>query len=67
MGRIHTPIPPRLFQLLKNKIFKALCVLDTMGFSDWWYYTGTITKILVIAGIAAIITLALIVASPHGL
>jgi hypothetical protein len=36
-----------------------------MGFSDWWYYTGTITKILVIAGIAAIITLALIVASPH--
>jgi len=20
-----------------------------MGFSDWWYYTGTITKILVIA------------------
>ena len=36
-----------------------------MRLSDWWYYTGTITKTLVIVGIAAMTALALIVASPH--
>jgi hypothetical protein len=36
-----------------------------MRLSEWWYYTGAVTKTLVIVGIAAMTALALIVASPH--
>ena len=36
-----------------------------MGLNDWWYYTGSITKALVIIGIVAITLLAIILASPY--
>ena len=36
-----------------------------MGLSDWWYYTGSTTKALVIIGIVAIALLAVILASPY--
>mgnify|MGYP001770658228 CR=1 FL=1 len=36
-----------------------------MGLNDWWYYTGSTTKALVIIGIVAITLLAIILASPY--
>ncbi|ADY01231.1 hypothetical protein VMUT_1024 [Vulcanisaeta moutnovskia 768-28] len=36
-----------------------------MGLSNWWYYTGTITKAMTIVGMAAIVILALVIAGAH--
>jgi hypothetical protein len=36
-----------------------------MGFSDWWYYTGAITKTLVLIGMTALALLTLTLLAPH--
>ncbi len=36
-----------------------------MVLTDWWYYTGSVTKAITIIGIIAIALLAIVLASPH--